>query len=125
MTRNLKVTLPVVDATGPTVEQVTTSVGPIPARTAQWVSVAYKANKPGVTDASLEVTPPAGATVTYPNEQTSTGFATDSTLSVGETDSASFKIATGTLRPAAYELGLDLAYGRGQHLPGTVTLVVS
>lgn len=123
--RKLEVTLPVLEATGPTVEQVTTSVGPIKAGSAEWVSVAYKANKPGVTDARLTVSPPAGATVTYPNEGTSTGFAADSTLSVGETDSASFKIHAGSLAPGEYTLELDLSYGDGQHLPGTVTLVVN
>jgi hypothetical protein len=63
--------------------------------------------------------------VIYPNDGSYSGFATDSTLSVGETDHASFKIDTGTLTPGTYEVKLDLAYGNGQHLPGTVTLTVS
>jgi hypothetical protein len=119
------VTLPVVAFTGPAVEQVTTSVGPVKAGSAAWVSVAYKANKPGVTDARLTAQVPAGASVTYPNEGTSTGFAADANLSVGETDSASFKIDTGTLAPGSHELQLDLSYGDGQSLPGTVALEVS
>jgi hypothetical protein len=123
--RNLRVTLPVVAFNGPAVEQVTTSVGPLKAGTAEWVSVAYKANKPGVTGARLTATPPSGATVTYPNEGTSSGFASDADLSVGETDSASIKIDTGTLTPGNHTVQLDLAYGNGQHLAGTVTLVVS
>ena len=90
------------------------------------VDVSYKANKPGVTDAQLTATPPAGATVSYPNDGNSSGFAADSTLSVGETDHASFKIDTGTLAPGSYEVELDLVYGNGgQHLPGTLTLTVS
>ena len=125
VTRNLKVTLPVVAFVGPTVEQVTTSVGPIKAGTAAWVDVSYKANKPGVTNAKLTVKPPTGGQITYPNEGTSTGFAADTTLSVGETDSASFKVDTATLQPGNHTLRLDLAYGTGQHLPGTVTLAVS
>ena len=91
------VTLPVVEATGPTVEQLTSTVGQIPAGSAEWVDVSYKANKPGVTDGRLTATPPAGATVSYPNDGRFSGFAADSTLSVGETDHASFKIHTGTL----------------------------
>ncbi len=125
VTRNLKVTLPVVAFVGPTLEQVTTSVGPIKAGTAAWVDVSYKANKPGVTNAKLTVKPPTGAQIIYPNEGTSTGFAEDTTLSVGETDSASFKVDTGTLQRGNHTLRLDLAYGTGQHLPGTVTLAVS
>jgi hypothetical protein len=120
----LEVTLPVVEAAGPTVEQQTSSVGPVSAGSAQWVSVSYKANKPGVTNARLTVTAPAGATVIYPKDGTSTGFAGDTSLSVGATDSASFKIDTGKLLPGSYRLGVDLGYGGGQHLPGTVTLVV-
>jgi hypothetical protein len=123
--RKLDVTLPVAAFNGPAVEQVTTSVGPIKAGSAQFVSVAYKANKPGVTNARLTATAPEGATVIYPDEGTSSGFAADTTLSVGETDSASFKIDTGTLQPGSYTVRLDLAYGSGQHLPGTVTLTVN
>ena len=121
----MDVTLPVVEATGPTVEQLTSTAGPIQAGSAGWVDVSYKANKPGVTDARLTATPPAGATVSYPNDGTTSGFAADSTLSVGETDHASFKIDTGTLTPGSYEVELDLVYGNGQHLPGTLTLTVS
>jgi hypothetical protein len=116
----------VVEATGPTVEQVTSTVGPIPAGSAAFVDVSYKANKPGVTDAHLTARPPAGATVTYPNDGSSSGLAADSTLSVGETDHASFKIDTGTLGPGSYQAEIDLIYGNGgQRLPGTVTLTVS
>ncbi len=121
----VEVTLPVVAATGPTVEQVTSAVGPIPAGSASFVDVSYKANKPGVTNAKLTATPPAGATVSYPNDGTYSGLAADSTLSVGETDHASFKIDTGTLAPGSYEVKLDLSYGNRQHLRGTVTLTVS
>ena len=123
--QKVDVTLPVVEAAGPTVEQLTSAVGPIPAGSASFVDVSYKANKPGVTDARLTATPPAGATVTYPNDGGYSGFAVDSTLSVGETDHASFKIDTGTLAPGSYQVRLDLAYGNGQHLPGTVALTVS
>ena len=64
--------------------------------------------------------------MSYPNDGSSSGFAADSTLSVGETDHASFKIDTGTLAPGSYEVELDLIYGNGgQHLPGTLTLTVS
>ncbi len=120
------VTLPVVEATAPTVEQLTKSVGPITAGSSGWVDVSYKANKPGVTHAQLTAKPPAGATVTYPNDASHSGFAADSTLSVGETDHASFKIDTGTLEPGAYTVELDLVYGNGgQHLRGTVALTVS
>jgi hypothetical protein len=119
------VTLPVVEASGPTVEQLTSTVGQIPAGSAAYVDVSYKANKPGVTEARLTAEPPAGATVTYPNDSSFSGFAADSTLSVGETDHASFRIDTGTLAPGSYEVELDLAYGNGQHLPGTVALTVS
>ena len=123
--QKVDVTLPVVEATGPTVEQLTSTVGPIQAGSAEWVDVSYKANKPGVTDARLTATPPAGATVSYPNDGSYSGLAADSTLSVGETDHASFKIDTGTLAPGNYEVELDLVYGNGQHLPGTLTLTVS
>jgi hypothetical protein len=123
--RKLDVTLPVVEATGPTVEQVTTSVGPIKAGSAEFVSVSYTANKPGVTNARLTATPPAGATVIYPGERTSSGLSSDPDLSVGETDSASFKIDTGTLKPGGYQVGVNLAYGAGQDLPGSVTLTVN
>jgi hypothetical protein len=123
--QKVEVTLPVVEATGPTVEQVTSAVGPIPAGSASFVDVSYKANKPGVTDAELTATPPAGATVSYPNDGSYSGFAVDSTLSVGETDHASFKIDTGTLAPGSYEVKLDLTYGDRQHLRGTLILTVS
>jgi hypothetical protein len=123
--QKVDVTLPVVEAVGPPVEQLTSTVGPIPAGAASYVDVSYKANKPGVTDARLTATPPAGATVSYPNDGSYSGFATDSTLSVGETDHASFKIDTGTLAPGSYEVELDLTYGNREHLPGTVTLTVS
>jgi hypothetical protein len=69
--------------------------------------------------------PPAGATVTYPNSGTSSGFAANADLSVGYTDYASFKIDTASLKPGSYTIGLDLSYGNGTHLPGSVTLVVS
>jgi len=105
---------------------LTSTAGPIPAGSAGWVDVSYKANKPGVTHAQLTATPPAGATVSYPNDGSSSGFAADSTLSVGETDYASVKIHTGTLAPGSYKVELDLVYGNGgQHLPGTLTLTVS
>ena len=123
--QKVAVTLPVVEASGPTVEQLTSSVGSIKAGAAQFVEVSYKANKPGVTDARLTATAPAGATIIYPNEGSSSGFAADSTLSVGETDHASFKISTGTLAPGSYKIELDLSYGNGQHLPGTVSLTVN
>ena len=61
--------------------------------------------------------PPAGATVSYPNDGSSSGFAADSTLSVGETDHASFKLDTGTLAPGSYEVELDLIYGNGAASP--------
>ena len=123
--QKMDVNLPVVEATGPTVEQLTTTAGPIAAGSAEWVNVSYKANKPGVTDARLTATPPAGATVSYPNDGSFSGLAADSTLSVGETDHASFKIDTGTLAPGSHQVELDLTYGNGQHLPGTLTLAVS
>ena len=79
-----------------------------------------------MTHAQLTAEPPAGATVSYPNGASFSGLAADSTLSVGETDHASFRIDTGTLAPGSYEVELDLIYGNGgQHLPGTVTLTVS
>ena len=116
--QKVDVTLPVVAFNGPAVEQLTHTVGPIPAGSAGWVDVSYKANKPGVTDAQLTARPPAGATVTYPNDGSSSGLAADSTLSVGETDHASFKIDTGTLAPGSYKVELDLVYGNGgQHSP--------
>ena len=40
------------------------------------------------------------------------GFAADSTLSVGETDHASFRVDTGTLAPGSYKVELDLIYGK-------------
>jgi hypothetical protein len=55
--QKVEVTLPVVEATGPAVEQVTSAVGPIPAGSASFVDVSYKANKPGVTEAKLTATP--------------------------------------------------------------------
>ena len=123
--QKVDVTLPVVEFSGPAVEQLTSTVGPIQASSAEYVDVSYKANKPGVTDARLTATPPAGATVSYPNDGLFSGLAADSTLSVGETDHASFRIDTGTLTPGNYEVELDLAYGNGQHLLGTVALTVS
>lgn len=123
--RRVDVTLPVVPFNGPAVEQTTTSVGPIAAGAIGGVSIYYKANKPGVTNARLTASPPAGATVIYPGEGSSSGFAADADLSVGETDHASFKVDTGTLKPGSYTIGLDLAYGSGQHLPGSVTLTVN
>ena len=58
--QKVDVTLPVVEATGPTVEQLTHTGGPIQAGSAGWVDVSYKANKPGVTDAQLTAShPPA------------------------------------------------------------------
>jgi hypothetical protein len=125
VTHQLQVTLPVVAYNGPAVELMTTSLGPVTAGTAAWVNVSYKANKPGVTDASQTVMPPTGATVTYPNNGTSSGFSQNADLAVGETDYASFKIDTGSLKPGSYTLGLDLTYGNGTQLPGSVTLVVS
>ena len=123
--QKVDVTLPIVEFSGPAVEQLTSAVGPIPAGSASFVDVNYKANKPGVTNARLTATPPAGAMVSYANDGSYSGLAADSTLSVGETDHASFKIDTGTLAPGSYEVRLDLAYGNGQHLPGFVTLTVS
>ncbi len=125
VTRQLQVTLPVAAYNGPAVELMTTSVGPVTAGTAAWVSVYYKANKPGVTDARLTVVPPSGASVTYPSNGTSTGFAAGADLSVGATDYASFKIDTGSLKAGNYTLGLNLAYGNGTQLPGSMTLAVS
>ena len=61
----------------------------------------------------------------YPGERTSSGLSSDPDLSVGETDSASFKIDTGTLKPGRYQVGVNLAYGAGQDLPGSVTLTVN
>jgi hypothetical protein len=124
VTRQLQVTLPVVAFSGPAVQLVTTSVGPITAGTAAWVNISYKANGPGVTGARLTATPPAGATVTYPNNGTSSGLAANADLAVGQTDYASFKIDTGSLKPGSYTVGVDLAYGNGSHQPGSVTLVV-
>ena len=63
--------------------------------------------------------------MSYPNNGSFSGFAADSTLSVGETDHASFKMHAGTLAPGSYPVELDLAYGDGRHLHGTVTLNVS
>ena len=119
------VTLPVVEATGPAVEQLSQTAASIPSGSAAWIDVSYKANNPGVTDVRLTATAPAGATVTYPNDGTSSGLAADSTLSVGETDHASFKLHTGRLAPGSHEIVLDLAYGTGQHLPGALTVTVS
>ena len=79
--KKVDVTLPVVEATGPTVEQLTSTAGPIRAGSAGWVDVSYEANKPGVTDARLTATPPAGATVSYPNDGSSSGLAADSAVS--------------------------------------------
>ena len=67
--QKVDVTLPVVEAAGPTVEQLTHSVGPIQAGSAGWVDVSYKANKPGVTDAQLTADPPAGATRELPERR--------------------------------------------------------
>ena len=120
-----ELTLPVAAFEGPAVEQLTTSAGPITAGTAEWVEVSYTANTPGVTDARLTVTPPAGATVIYPNEGSSAGLSADPNLSVGETDHASVKIDTGSLTPGSYTLQLDLAYGAGEHMQGTAALEVS
>jgi len=120
-----EVVLPVIAFDGPAVEQLTTSVGPIKAGSAAFVDVSYKGNKPGVTDVRLTATPPAGATVIYPNEGSWSGLAADSTLSVGETDQASFKIDTGSLEPGTHTVQLELEYGNGERLPGSVSLEVS
>jgi hypothetical protein len=121
---NASLPLPVVAFNGPAVEQLTSSVGPLKAGEAKFVDISYKANKPGVTNARLTATAPEGATVIYPNDGTFAGFADDPDLSVGETDHASFKIDSGSLKPGSYTLQLDLAYGSGQHVPGTATLQV-
>jgi hypothetical protein len=120
-----ELTLPVAAFEGQAVEQLTTSAGPIKAGTAEWIEVSYKANKPGVTDVRPTVTPPAGATVIYPNEGSSAGLSADPNLSAGETDHASVKIDTGSLAAGSYTLQLDLAYGAGKHLQGTAALEVS
>ncbi len=44
---------------------------------------------------------------------TSTGLAAGADLSVGQTDYASFKTDTGSLKPGTYTLGLNLTYGNG------------
>ncbi len=78
-----------------------------------------------MSNARLTVKPPAGAMVTYPNNGTSTGFSQYAKLLVGQTDYASFKIHTGSLKRGSYTLRLDLSYGNGTRIPGSVTLVVS
>jgi hypothetical protein len=125
VTKNLTVTLPVVAATGPAAQLVTTSVGPIKSGAAQYVQISYKGVKPGLTGVAVTVTSkPAGLTVTYPGDRSSSSLSQDSTLDVDETDSAAVRLDTGTLAPGSYPLGVDFAYGANQHVTGTVTLVV-
>lgn len=123
--KNLTVTLPVVAATGPAAQKLTTAVGPLKSGSAGYVEVAYKGVKPGLTGVSVTVTTkPAGLTVTYPGDRSSSGLSHDSTLDVDETDSAAIRLDTGQLAPGSYQLGLDFAYGAGQHVADTLTLVV-
>jgi hypothetical protein len=125
VTKNLTVTLPVVAAIGPAADLLTTTVGPIKSGAAQYVQISYKGVKPGLTGVAVTITTkPAGLTVTYPGDRSSSSLSQDSTLDVDETDSAAIRLDTGTLAPGSYPLGLDLAYGANQHVTGTVTLVV-
>jgi hypothetical protein len=123
--KNLTVTLPVVAATGPAAELLTKTVGPIKSGAAQYVQISYKGVKPGLTGVAVTVTTkPAGLTVTYPGDRTSSSLSQDATLDVDETDSAAVRLDTGTLAPGSYPLGVDFAYGSGQHVGGTLTLTV-
>jgi hypothetical protein len=124
-TEQLQVTLPVVAATGDAVRLLTTSVGPVKAGTAQFVQVSLQGVKPGVTNVAVKVTDPGGATVSYPGDRSSTSLSQDGTLDVGETDTAAFRVDAAKLTPGSYRLGIDIAFGSGQRLPGALTLVVS
>lgn len=124
--KNLQVVLPVVEATGPAAQILTTTVGPLASGTAGFVEVSYKGVKPGLSGVAVTITSkPAGLTVTYPGDRSSSGLSQDSTLDVDETDSAAIRLDTGKLAPGSYPLGVDLAYGAGQHVVGSLTLVVS
>ena len=126
VTKALTVTLPVVAASGPAAQLMTTTVGPLRSGNAGFVEVSYKGVKPGLAGVAVTVvSKPASLGVSYPGDRPSSGLSRDSTLDVDETDTAAIRLDTKGLAPGSYPLGIDFAYGGGQHLAGSVTLVVS
>ena len=118
--------VPVVAPSDPAFNQLTTSLGQFSPDSQTWVDMSNEGRATAF-DFRLTVTDPAGATITYPNDGTSTSLNGDSVLEVGETDRASFRLDTSGLVPGTYTMNTNVSHRvatQTRNTPGTVSFEV-
>lgn len=126
--KRVEILVPIVTHTGADLEQVTSDLGSLEMATSTWVDVQYAGFAPLLEDFAVTVTDPAGLTVVYPADGTSTSLVHDATLEDHETDLVRFRIDTSALDEGTHTLQIEANYTKGGvagTLAGTVTVTVA
>jgi hypothetical protein len=126
ITENLQVMVPVETVTGVSIGVNTSSLTAVARASEAWQQVSVTGRKPGVTNLTATVSAPAGITISYPADGTTSGLSRSSTLDVDTTDFFAFKTAVGTnVTPGRYNVTVTMIYGSGQQQAATVSMVVA
>ncbi|MBA2313424.1 MAG: hypothetical protein H0V97_11595 [Actinobacteria bacterium] len=101
--------MPIVAPGATAFDQVTTSLGELPADARSWVEMSYRGNAPSY-DFKMSAPTPGPATVAYPADGAYTMLFRDPVLDVGETDHVAFVVDTTGMAPGTYSLGTSVAH---------------
>lgn len=116
-------TLPILAGTDPAVVQRTTAVT-VPRSTPAWAHLAFRGNRPNLTNFRVALAPPAGLSVSYPGEGTSAGLNSHVDLPVAEDDYVAVRLDTHGLAPGDYRVPVKATYTGGS-FDGELTVTVT
>jgi len=92
----------------------------------QWQQVSVTGRLPGITSLSATVSGPAGVTVTYPNDGTSSNLNQGTDLDADTTDYFAFQTTVDpSVAAGSYNVTVTMSYGSGSQQVATIPLVVT
>jgi hypothetical protein len=106
-TQSYSVKVPVAAYSG---DDLTAGGGDVAIDGSGWVEVAFTGNAPRLDGFQMAASPPAGLTVTYPGDGSTTSLAHDARLEDGESDYAAFFIDATAAAPGTYTIPLHVTY---------------
>jgi hypothetical protein len=117
-------TLPVVSPGGDVVVRKTAQV--TVTRTAPvWTQISFLGRRAGATNFRVTVTPPAGVTVVYPGDGSSSGLSTGTALGVGVEDYAAVRLDATGVKAGSYTATVRATWDGGGSSTGDLRIVVA
>ncbi|GII24811.1 hypothetical protein [Planosporangium mesophilum] len=117
-------TLPVVPSIGAAaVVQKTTAVS-VSRATPTWANLVFAGTRPGLSNFRVTLTPPAGLSVAYPGDATSSGLNRLGTLPVGQDDFTAVRFDASKLAAGTYNVPVKATWTGGSY-DGSITVTVN